>query len=1117
MAIELLPPFVYNEVQSIVKINLKMYRAAMNHLIRKAIRFYTGICLALLFQVWAPVSYGENVQFQRISIREGLSQSSVFCIMQDRNGFLWFGTQDGLNKYNGMDFTVYKPDPDDPTTLSQNQIPDICEDKQGNIWVALTGGGVNRFDPRTGKFFRYPATPNGNTSFGGIFVQAIMCDRYGDIWAGSNNFGLEWLQRRTGQEVVVRFGLNTGLNSNFVNALIEDKEGYIWVGTPNDGLKRFDRRNREFVHFRNEPGNLDSLGSNNVTCLLEDRQGFIWVGTIAGLYRLDKEKRAFRAYLSDPAVPGSISGNNINALYEDSQGKLWVGTAISGLNLFDGSSKTFTTFRFNSSDVNSISSNLVASIMEDASGVLWVGTAAAGLNKYVRRSHFTLYRTVAGQANSLSHNSIYSIFEDRNGILWVGNIGLGLDRMDRRTGTFENFRNDPADPLSLSDNVVRHIYGDKKGRLWVGTQNAGLNLLDYPKRKFKRYAPEPGNPSSIAGRTIRWMLEDSAGRFWIATLAGLELFNPENGTFIHRQFIANDPRTPNNNGLAHIVESPTEPGVLWISTLNGGLNRLDVETGLFTYYVAAPNDPSRLSNNTVLCTYVDPKGVIWVCTYGGGLNKMERASNGTMKFTHYTEKNGLPNNCVYSLLVDGQGFFWLSTNKGLSCFNPETGETRNFSEMDGLQGDEFNAGAYHQNGSGELFFGGIAGLNAFFPDQFKSNSYIPPVVITGFQVFNKPTAIGPDSVLKQSLPYTNEIHMNYKQNMFSFTFAALDYTTPGKNKYAYKLENFDDEWNPTDASRRFAIYTNVKPGRYVFRVRGSNNDEVWNTEGASLRIVIDPPFWMTLWFHLMAAVLAISVILLFYRRRLHNVRLKTEMQTAHDAQMSIMPREDPMVSGLEVSGVCVPASEVGGDFFDYLWMNERRSKFGLVVGDVSGKAMRSAMTAVMTSGMISMEALAESSVKDILHRVNRPLYFKTGRNVFTALCMATIDTVSRELVFSNAGLSEPLLRSGDGVSALHTVGRKLPLGVRLDIEYVEQRFLLKPGEVLLFYTDGITEAKNSGGDFYGLARLKELLQASRPSGLTAREIKEMIIQDVRIFAQGADQYDDMTVVVVKVL
>lgn len=452
----------------------------------------------------------------------------------------------------------------------------------------------------------------------------------------------------------------------------------------------------------------------------------------------------------------------------------------------------------------------------------------------------------------------------------------------------------------------------------------------------------------------------------------------------------------------------------------------------------------------------------------------------------------------------------MSTNNGLCMFDPKTEVFKNYNERDGLQSNEFNGGSFSKSKSGEMFFGGINGFNAFYTGAIEDNRHIPPVVITSFRKFNKEVKLG------SPICELTELKLSHRDYVFSFEFAALEYTAPDKNRYAYKMEGLDKDWNYTDSRRRYANYTTLPPGDYVFRVKASNNDGVWNEEGACLQITITPPFWKTWLFRAVSAILVAGLAAILYGRRLQNVRMKVELQSAHNAQMSIMPQNDPMVEGFDISGACIPANEVGGDFYDYIWLNENCAKFGIVVGDVSGKAMQAAMYAIMSSGMVNLKAFESSSTKDIVTRLNRPLYFKTQDTIFTALCLLSIDTQTKELTFTNAGINNPLLKSNGSIAPLEATGKRFPLGAFRDTIYEEKEHQLKSGDVVVIYTDGINEAYNEIDEFYETRSLVNLLKRLDTSGMSAKEIKGKIIDDVRRFSGKTKQNDDMTIIVVKV-
>ena len=1102
------------------------------------------ICFLLLFiSNPSPDIYSQkkDLTFEQIFLEQGLSQSIVQCICQDRTGFMWFGTEDGLNQYDGYKFTVLRNNPDDPNSLSYNNITAIYEDRSGILWIGTFYGGLNKYDPQTKRFFRFQRDANDPNSLSNNNINAIIQDKSGDIWIGTD-CGLNKLvlsgasasssEGEASSPTFIRFQNDpnnpNSLSHNTIRSICEDKSGVLWIGT-DDGLNKLVPNENEgtsstFIRYQNDPKNPNSLSHNEVYSIFEDRSGALWIGTKGGgLNRFDRKKNQFTHYRHDPNNPKSLSHDEVYKIFEDRSGILLVGTNGGGLCIFDREDEEFIAYQHDPSDRTTISYNEIRAIYEDRSGLLWIGTYGGGIDKVDKgKLQFTLHEPNPRDPNSLSHPIVWSIYEDEAGILWIGTHGGGLNRFDRRTDQWKHYRYDNVDPNSLSNDIVRVVYADNSGALWIGTHGGGINQFDRKTEKFTRYLNDPNDPTTLSRNEIRAIYQDRSGMLWIGTYSGgLDklVFGDKPGSppkFIHYRNDPNNPNSLSNDFVRAIYEDRS--GVFWIGTEGGGLNKLvlspdtagkgfDRESGTFTHYQSDPNAENSLNNDYIFSIHEDQSGFLWLGTWGGGLNKFDKVNK---KFTHYTEKDGLPNDAIYGILEDGQGNLWLSTNNGLSKFNPKAGTFRNYSAEDGLQSNEFNGGSFYKSRSGEMFFGGIEGFNAFYPDQIKDNPFIPPIIITAFSKLNK------EVEFDKPLSEIKELKLSYKDYVFSFEFAALDFTAPEKNMYAYKMEGLDEDWVYTNSKKRFATYTTLAPGTYTFRAKGSNNDGVWNEQGASMKIIITPPIWKTWWFQSLAALLLIGLVYLLFRRRSKNIRLKTELEAARKAQMSIMPQADPQIEGFEISGICIPANTVGGDFFDYFWLNKEQTKFGIAIGDVSGKAMESAMTAVMTDGMISAKVESDNiSIKAMMTSLNRPMYLKTDKKMFTALCLASLDIETRELTFTNAGLIEPLLKSGDSVEYIKSVGTKHPLGLVEDVTYEEKKVQLKSGDILIFLTDGVPEAQNHARELYGDEGIKILLQKIDTSILSAKEVKNKIIEDVRRFSGSASQHDDMTVVVVK--
>jgi len=818
----------------------------------------------------APQGQTNTIRFERISLEDGLSQSSVFAVLQDQRGFMWFSTEDGLNKYDGYEFVVYKHDPDDPMTLSNNYVRTIYEDRSGELWVG-TRNRLDRFDRTTETFIHYQHDQQDLQSLSGMEVSSIYEDHTGMLWVGTVDGGLDQLDRATNTFTHYQHDPDDPktLSDNTVRVIYEDRSGELWIGT-HSGLDRFDRTTGTFTHYQHDPSAPQSLSENKVQAIFEDRQGVLWIGTEGGgLDQLDRSTQTFIHYQHNPDDPHSLSDNRVWAILQDRAGRLWVGTqngldqlVLSGAEGLDRRQNSFIHFRHDPNDPHSLSGDSVRSIYEDRSGVLWIGTLGGGLSKYNRTAdQFALYQHNPNLPNSLSDNIVWSIYEDRSGLLWIGTFGGGLNKLDRVSDTFTVYQHDPADPTSLSNNDVRAIYEDRAGMLWVGTNYGGLNRFDPQTGTFTHYRHDPHDPGSLSDNDAFVIYEDRSGNLWIGTWnGGLNRLDRATGTFVHYQHDAGDPFSLSDNCVRAIYED--RAGVLWVGT-RGGINLWDGANSRFTRYKHDPDNPQSLSSDAVSSFCEDPTGVVWVGTFGGGLNRFDRA---TQTFTYYTEKDGLPNDTVYGILADAEGFLWLSTNNGLSRFDPRTETFRNYDVSDGLQNNEFNAGAYFRSNRGEMFFGGIQGFNAFYPEQVTDNPHIPPIVITAFSKFNQ--------TVRTDLPANEHIQLSYKDNFISFEFAALDYTAPEKNQYAYMLEGQDQDWVYAGA-RHYASYTNLRGGDYVFRLKGSNNDGVWNEEGVAVYITVTPPVWETWWFRGIVALVLVGGVIGGYRLRVRSVEARS--------------------------------------------------------------------------------------------------------------------------------------------------------------------------------------------------------------------------------------------------
>jgi two-component system sensor histidine kinase ChiS len=820
-----------------------------------------------------------DYKIEHLSIEQGLSQNTVRSILQDSKGFIWFATEDGLNRYDGYKLKVYRHNELDSNSISDNFIWTLFEDKTGEIWIGTNSGGLNKLDRENERFIQYQYDPNNPHSISNNNIRTIFEDNDGLLWVGTEGGGLNIFDRENNSFIRINNSPPFGGPINNIFDIISNGDGVLWLGTDR-GLVKYVKSKNQFMDYAITPSALNN-SNNIINVFYKDKSGIIWIGTEAGLYQFNTKTNKFNKYIPSVEKYSIITNNEINCIVKDKSGGLWIGSGGSGILSIKGNS--LEALSHSSSNTSSLSSDHITAIAEDNTGILWVGTTEGGVNKIDRKANkFVHYKHDPFNSNSLSYSTIRSIFQDKDGILWIGTLEGGLNRLDRSTNEYKHYKYNPRNPSSLSDNTVTSIFRTKKGELWIGTWGGGLEKAEFNKSKteiigFKHFKNNSADNTSISSNIIQAIYEDSKDRLWIGTGLGLDLFDCRNNSFTHFNYRFNNPNSISDNKIQSNCIYEDRSGNLWIGTWNG-LNKLvlnnrddtsiDYSKLIFKRFYSEPNNPNSLSNSRILSIYEDEKKVLWIGTYGGGLNKIVfNGKNGGMIIKRFTEKDGLSNDIIYGILGDDDGNLWLSTNNGLSKFKISTENFQNYFEGDGLQSNQFYWGACCKGINGELFFGGINGFNSFFPSKLKYNSNIPPIYFTDFQISNKSISVNEkNSPLKKSIEYTKEITLDYDKNVLTFEFVALDYSNPHENKYSYIMENFDKDW--VFAGRRnFATYTNLDPGEYVFRVIGSNNDGIWNKSGSSIKLIIDPPVWRTWWFILLSVIIIGGTI--FYFIQMH--------------------------------------------------------------------------------------------------------------------------------------------------------------------------------------------------------------------------------------------------------
>ena len=810
----------------------------------------------------------KQLQFERIHAEDGPAQSLITDIYQDSQGFMWFGTYDGLYKYDGYRFTAYKNKAFDTTSISGNYIQTIIEDHKGNIWIGTQSSGISVYNKISNTFTNYMHDPKDINSLINNRIWSIAEDSRGSIWIGTSG-GLDRFNTRTKKFSHFVYDRNnaSGISSNAINVIHEDKNGILWLGTFGGGLNYLDLNkfysdgNTKFGAIYFHYNDQINSGLNRLKDILNDGTEYLWLATYGGLVKYDIKTKNYKAYFlktADNIVPNQ---NALLTLAEDKYGNIWAGSHNSGLYLFDKNKGTFRIFGKTPNVDNGISDVYVPALFIDRTGILWVGTGR-GINKVLPfYNNFLNLSHIPSDSLSLSSNEINTIFEDSEDNIWIGTWGGGLSKYNKNSRTFKNYRFDRNNPNSIPDNTVWCMSEDQNHNLLIGTYS-GLTKFNPEKGIFKR---DFLKNARLSHNNISALLYDSYGDLWVGTYGGgLNRLQKGSNQFIYYKFNPNVLGSISDNFITAIYQD--KEGVLWIGTHAGGLNSFDRSTGSFRNFQYNPGDKYSIGNNNIRCITEDDSGNLWIGTWGGGMNMLDRK---TQKFYHYTEKEGLANNLVFGILEDNSGNLWISTNKGLSEFNPKTQQFKNFHEEDGLGSEQFGYG-YMKGRDSLMYFGGTNGLSIFNPNKLEMNTHIPPVVITSFKRNSR------EVNFKEELLKNNMISLEYVNNEFTIGFTSLDYTRPSKNNYAYKLEGYDKYWNYSK-NVHSAHYTNLPPGIYRFRVKATNNDNVWNEKGASLIIQIIPPFWDTAWFKLSGILLLILLAYLAYRIRVKSIASRNEM------------------------------------------------------------------------------------------------------------------------------------------------------------------------------------------------------------------------------------------------
>jgi signal transduction histidine kinase/ligand-binding sensor domain-containing protein/DNA-binding response OmpR family regulator len=809
----------------------------------------------------------EDINFTALTTKNGLSSNTVNTILKDRFGLLWFGTDDGLDKFDGTNFKVYRHSPGDSTSLRANEILSLHEDKSGNLWIGTSGGSLSLYDRKKDAFINF-RSGNSPNSIKNNVIKAVCSDYRGYIWV-IHYGGFDVLDPRTGQIINMPLTppVEQMIKSSHGHFAFEDSRRRMWVALSN-GLLQYDPATG-IIKQTWYSGRDSLIPGDAVNAIAEDKQGNVWVGGNTGLSVYRPGATGLVSYPVKTDIGKPVRNFVVNAIAVE-EDKLWLATTT-GLYILNTNKEIASQFSFDYRNSHSLSAQSVRSLYLDNQGICWIGVFGGGVNKF--DSNLNLFNSVTSNVfdeKGLRASYITSFAEDNNGNIFVG-TGGGLSLFNPRTRLFESFDIKPAQGSSASYLSILCLKRTTTNRLMIGTFGNGLFVLDPVTKNYKQLV-RGENATDLNSNDIFCIEEDSKGNIWVGTNGdGINVLNAENkviARYTSRPQNANDIKLPFNEFIRDIEEDNN--GKIWIATHGGGIAVLTPSTGKFTFYNSAN---SMLPNDKVLSLLEDQSGNIWAGTFGGGLAMFEKQTN---QITLFTEKNGLLNSTIYKILEDQKGLIWISTNKAISSIDPATKKVNNYTHYNGVQNNNFINGSGIRLSTGELYFGGLEGFNYFNPLQLRRNKNIPSVLITDLRISNQSVAPSEGGPIQEHISVAKEINLDYKQN-FALSFVGLNYTSPEQNQYAYKLEGFDKEWNYVGNINQVS-YTNLDPGEYLFRVRASNNDGVWNNQGASIKISVHPPFWRSAYAYIIYVLMLAGLLLYFRYSSIRKIKRKLALE-----------------------------------------------------------------------------------------------------------------------------------------------------------------------------------------------------------------------------------------------
>ncbi len=1122
--------------------------------------------LFLIFFSTTIFSFAQNsdYNFVRFSINEGLSHDNVYAIDQDNKGYLWIGTGDGLNQYDGFKFTKYYHHPNNTNTLASSNFGKILVENDSIIWFGSYGNGLDRYNTYTKTFTHYVTDPYDDKSLIGNSIEFLFKDSQNNIWIATTR-GLNKVIYG-GNKVSFKHFLNnpndnTSLSSNRIITLCEDQYQNIWIGTEY-GLNKYNPKKNTFKSFFNEQNNLKSMSSNSVQCLAFDNDGNLWIGTSeTGIDKFDPKTETFTHYKNIPELNNALKDNNIEFLHKDYLGNMWIGTRENGIYRYDIKNQDVKNFKYEDNNQYSISYNRIEYIFEDKYHILWIGTRGGGLNKLdLKPKKFN--NIVYNQSNdNLPYPSIFQLQKDKNQNIWAGTDGGGLVKFNKNFEKLELFNTTNSEILT---NRIWSLLIDNEEKIWVGTYKGGLNMLEKVDNNYitHTFINDETDKTSFNGKSALYIYQTKNKKIFVGSENALNEINKQNDKYFFKNYLV-------GNLVVAIAED--NAGNLWVGT-NNGIYVLSSTLVIISEYKYNVADTNSISSNVITSLYFDSNENLWIGTKDGGLNKFDK---NTKTFEHFYDTDGLANNAVQAIIEDDYGYLWISTNYGLSKFDTTNKTFKNYQLIHGLASPGFNKNAVLKLNDGQLLFGSLAGITYFYPDKVIDNNIKPQIAITDFKIFNKSILEDTKTQTYNNFIFDKYIELDYTQNVFSIEFAAFDLTNPEYNNYAYIMEDFEKQWNYVE-NRNYIMYTNLPHGTYQFKVKAANNDEVWNDQYEVITIKINPPFWKTWIFRISVTLIIIISVYLFVKirvKRVENQKIKLELlvkqrtfeveqqkeelqaqaeelQAALDEvvskntmiesqnenirasiryaktiQNAILPSIKQIQEHFGAFIIYQPKDIVSGDFYWYNQLdNNNIRQYFFAVADCTGHGVPGAFMSMIGTRLLT-EIIVEHNIlspKDILTHLNLNLrkalrQDQTDNRDGMDMCFCKIEKDELgniKLIFT--GAKRPLyIYSNNELEKLEadrrTIGGVMPQNM---IFFTNQERKMDFGDIMYLTTDGLTDQNDQSRKKYGPTKLLNIIKENVKENLDLQ--KRIIESDLENYMTGVEQRDDITLLAIKI-